>query len=675
MIISSVGSKNWKTRLAVGLIYTVLVVGAVTMVYPFLLMLSGSVKSEADATLITPYPEFWFDDAVLFQKYAESKHNVSIENCRLAWAQEVPSWRRVERPAEVAPDVLADFRAWRETSEARRVGWLGHTTGARLLPVNARLWRKRMERQYNGDLGAYCRDAGTIITDWAGVMPPYETVGRYRPRFATEQARLAVQTFKASRPGADLYFKDPQAHFTLDVLPAKYGRSIGDLNAARGTTWRDWGEVLLAKPAGAAADPLDPDREAYLRTTVPLQFVRLADTPECREAYHRFLESRHGTVRAYNAMHRTSHAGFADVPFVARIDDDPAQRVEWEEFLREPAFCKTAWIALEGPQELFIAYRQRVHGRNEDALRATPPLGAVAAAADYQDCLASSRALRREFTIRNYLHVIDYIALHGHGVVNTVIYCLLAIATAIVVNPLAAYALSRFKLSGTYQVLLFCMATMAFPGEVSMIPAFILQKRFPLWPLAGAAAAMVVVYALLGRLAPRLRMRWIALSALAAGLLVGGVALPLALGPEASRVSLLNTFAALILPGAANGFFIFLLKGFFDSMPKELYEAAELDGAGEWTKFWTLTITLSKPILAVIALGAFTGAYSAFMMALIIIPDPDMWTIMVWIFQLQSQSHGAVVYASIVLAALPTFLVFAFCQNLIIRGIVVPTEK
>ena len=63
------------------------------------------------------------------------------------------------------------------------------------------------------------------------------------------------------------------------------------------------------------------------------------------------------------------------------------------------------------------------------------------------------------------------------------------------------------------------------------------------------------------------------------------------------------------------------------------------------------------------------------MMALIIIPDPEMWTIMVWIFQLQSQSHGAVVYASIVLAALPTFLVFAFCQNLIIRGIVVPTEK
>ena len=56
-----------------------------------------------------------------------------------------------------------------------------------------------------------------------------------------------------------------------------------------------------------------------------------------------------------------------------------------------------------------------------------------------------------------------------------------------------------------------------------------------------------------------------------------------ALGPARAMTSLLNTFAALVLPGAANGYFIFLLKGFFDSLPRELFEAAELDGAGEWT--------------------------------------------------------------------------------------------
>jgi len=141
------------------------------------------------------------------------------------------------------------------------------------------------------------------------------------------------------------------------------------------------------------------------------------------------------------------------------------------------------------------------------------------------------------------------------------------------------------------------------------------------------------------------------------------------------KLSLLNTFWALVLPGAANGFSIFLLKGFFDSLPQELYEAADIDGAGEWTKFWHITMTLSKPILAVLALGAFTVAYTEFMMALVIIPDPNMWTLMVWLYQLQSTSHPSVVYASLVIAAIPTMIIFLLCQNLIMRGLVVPVEK
>ena len=136
-----------------------------------------------------------------------------------------------------------------------------------------------------------------------------------------------------------------------------------------------------------------------------------------------------------------------------------------------------------------------------------------------------------------------------------------------------------------------------------------------------------------------------------------------------------ESFAALVLPSVANGFFIFLLKGFFDSLPQDLYESAEIDGAGEWTKFWLITMSLSKPILAVIALNAFVAAYSAFMMALIIIPDQKMWTLMVWLFQLQSQVPPYVINASLVIAAIPTFLIFLFCQNIIMRGIIVPVEK
>jgi multiple sugar transport system permease protein len=140
-------------------------------------------------------------------------------------------------------------------------------------------------------------------------------------------------------------------------------------------------------------------------------------------------------------------------------------------------------------------------------------------------------------------------------------------------------------------------------------------------------------------------------------------------------LGLLNTFFALLLPSMANGYSIFLLKGFFDSLPKELFEAADIDGANEWQKFWMITMNLSKPILAVIALGAFNAAYSNFMYAFILCQDKDMWTLSVWLYQLQQFSSQGVVYASLMIAAIPTLIIFVLCQNVILRGIVVPTEK
>jgi len=140
-------------------------------------------------------------------------------------------------------------------------------------------------------------------------------------------------------------------------------------------------------------------------------------------------------------------------------------------------------------------------------------------------------------------------------------------------------------------------------------------------------------------------------------------------------LGLLNTFGALILPTMANGYSIFLLKGFFDSLPKELFESAAIDGANEWTVFWHIAMGLSTPILAVIALGAFTAAYSNFMMAFLLCQDKSMWTMMVHLYQLQMRASQAVGFAALIIAAVPTLLVFIFCQNIILKGIVVPTEK
>lgn len=141
-------------------------------------------------------------------------------------------------------------------------------------------------------------------------------------------------------------------------------------------------------------------------------------------------------------------------------------------------------------------------------------------------------------------------------------------------------------------------------------------------------------------------------------------------------LGLLNTYAALVLPRMANGFSIFLLKCFFDSLPRELYEAAEIDGASEAQVFRMVALPMLKPILAYIALNAFVLTYSGFMWAFVICPDPKMWTLMVWVYDFQSRNTGAnYVMASVLLVSIPPLIVFLFANRIIMRGIIIPSMK
>lgn len=143
-IISPIGARSWRIRWVYGAIYAVLAVGGVTMIYPFLLMLTGSVKSEADAAFISPWPQFWTDDLVLFQKYVESKNNVLIGDAEAAWGRRVGSWRSVGPPTESESRYLEEFLEWRP-----QCPWwtLGHISGGKLLPIGARLFRGAMYEQ------------------------------------------------------------------------------------------------------------------------------------------------------------------------------------------------------------------------------------------------------------------------------------------------------------------------------------------------------------------------------------------------------------------------------------------------------------------------------------------------------------------------------------------------
>jgi multiple sugar transport system permease protein len=659
-IISRVGARSLKVRGVYGVIYTLLIVGAVTMIYPFMLMVSGSMKSDADSVYVTPLPRFWFDDLVLFQKYIESKHNVKIGDAEVAWGRRIGSWRSIKPPEP--SQYLDDFLAWRPECPWWR---LGHTGGGKLLPINARLYRKRMFERFDGDVNAYREHMKFPVASWNGVVPPPAPPSRYPP--LPNPMRKALDELAAERPVEDRVVLNVDGGFR-QFLIRNYTPDIAEYNRTHGTSRGSYEDIFLAVRVPAAGKRRE-DWEEYVREILSLQFVRL--DASLAGNFRKYLAAEIYTdVAELNAKYGTKHATFDDVPMPTRVPEHRFMAVDWANFLRDRTLCPADKIELFGPRQLF---EQFVARRRGVAVEQLAPIELPIVQADYHDCMARTGELRWEFSTRNYKHVFEYILLHGRGIVNTLIYVTLAIASALLVNPLGAYALSRYKPPSTYKILLLLMATMAFPGEVTMIPAFLLLKRFPLWPLLGAGAAFGVTIWGLSKLLPRVSEILRFTLALGVATFVGVWAVPTITGRP--FISLLNTFAALVLPGMANGFFIFLLKGFFDSLPRELYEAADIDGAGEWTKFWSITMSLSKPILAVIALNAFRAAYSAFMMALIIIPDQKMWTLMVWIFQLWTQAHQAVVYASLVIAAIPTFLVFVFCQNIIIRGIVVPTEK
>jgi multiple sugar transport system permease protein len=167
-------------------------------------------------------------------------------------------------------------------------------------------------------------------------------------------------------------------------------------------------------------------------------------------------------------------------------------------------------------------------------------------------------------------------------------------------------------------IILFLLATMAFPAEVAMIPNFLLLRD----------------------------------------------------------LGLLNSYAALVLPGAASGMSIFLLKGFFDSLPQELFEAATIDGASETRIFFHVALPLVKPILAVGVLGSFIAAYNGWEWAIVVCQDPKIWTIAVWTYQFsQTAAAPYTVMAAFVINSIPVLLVFLFCQKVILKGIVLPTMK
>jgi ABC-type glycerol-3-phosphate transport system permease component len=365
--------------------------------------------------------------------------------------------------------------------------------------------------------------------------------------------------------------------------------------------------------------------EFFVQKQYPLRLMGLKVTPQLATAYRDFAKkSFFGNLPVCNRTLKTDYKSWDDIQLSAAMPrENDSLAGLWVRFVDTLPYSVKIPHSAEAAYQQFLVKRYGSVG--EVNKRYGWNLGAIEDAQMPFDLAYTVSFVRNEHHLylssltQNYKFVLYFLLLRGRAVMNTAILIALTLLAALTVNPLAAYGLSRFHMKHTPGIVLFMLATMAFPAAVSMIPGYLLMRD----------------------------------------------------------LHLLNTYAALILPGVANGMSIFLLKGFFDSLPPELYEAAALDGAPEWMVFTRITLPLSKPILAVIALGSFFAAYGSWEWALIVCQKPQMWTLAVWLYQFNSTYVLLpwAVMAAFVLASLPVFIVFLLCQNIIMRGIILPQMK
>lgn len=637
-IISTIGRKHIKVQALIWSITILLILGGITMVYPFALMIAGSSKSAVDVSETAIIPAFLTEPKALYQKTVQGLFNELGEAMQSTYDINNGDFKQLNLPPDdnkILTGEWADFIKSKDYPFFYYGLGFTETPISRMSePLNLRKFKHQLYTKYDGDIHAMNATLGTEYTSWSDIVQrkAFYLTRRDMPDDSNAQDELYWK-FKTEQPLPMRFYFSPEGFYKTIYLRAKYTKYIAAYNKAHKTHYKSWNEVTFPRryPAGKEYTDLQrSDWEDYVRTILNMLWVRVDQTELGN--YHAFLKAKYGKIADLNKRYGTTYKAYNEIPLITRIKFSGSAMIDWATFISgwtDPITNKTYKVPvtslyITSAENDFRDYLKKKYGtiaelnkKMNSAYRGWDYIFPPQQQYHYEYIKLHKSKLRWEFVKRNFIAVADYILLHGRGVFNTFLYCGLAVLAALIVNPLAAYALSRFKPPSTYKILMFLMLTMAFPPMVTQIPNFLLLREF----------------------------------------------------------GLLNTYAALILPGLANGYSIFLLKGFFDSLPQELYESAQIDGASELRLFLQITMSLSKPILAVIALQTFQFAYSNFMMALLLCQNPKMWTLMPWLYQLQMNSNPGVIFASLLLAALPTFLVFVFCQNIIMRGIVVPVEK
>ncbi|WP_308636757.1 sugar ABC transporter permease [Paenibacillus silvisoli] len=204
---------------------------------------------------------------------------------------------------------------------------------------------------------------------------------------------------------------------------------------------------------------------------------------------------------------------------------------------------------------------------------------------------------------------------------NTLKIATLSMILSTLLTTLSMYALSRFRFKGRKALLTTMLVLGMFPGFMSMVAIYILLLQLD---LLDTHAALILVYS-----------------------------------------------SGSVLSG-------FIVKGFYDTIPRSLDEAARIDGASHLTIFWRIMLPLSRPMLTYIGLTTFTGAWVDFIFARLVLRSKENWTLAVGMWDMVAtfqNSNFTMFAAGSVLIAVPIMILFAFLQKFLVQGLTAGASK
>lgn len=192
---------------------------------------------------------------------------------------------------------------------------------------------------------------------------------------------------------------------------------------------------------------------------------------------------------------------------------------------------------------------------------------------------------------------------------------------------------------------------------------------------AGSWASQILVATSAGYVLSVLRPRW---SRVLGGAILGTLFVPavvllvplylVIINPPLVGHSLVDTFWGVWLPAGANAFNVMLLARFFDGLPREVFEAARVDGAGPFRLFWSLVLPMSRPILGVVSVLAFVASWKDFLWPLLVLRNPDLQPLSVRLPALQATTDMGVLMAALAIATLLPVAIFLVFQRMFLSG-------